>query len=265
MEFVVFVGPQKTASSWVYDVLKVNPDLAFPKGTKETFFWDEFYLKGLDWYLSLFDNSYKTISEVGPSYFTSIPAMNRIKEHFPNAKVVITLRDPVKRAFSMYLHHKNKGRHDLDFWSANEKFPEILEGSRFSKFIPLWQSAFGKENVLIIYPEDVPSNPYLTIENICKFLNVSATFDKNLINKSSNSAIVPRSFLFAKLMNTLSRMFRSFGLYRVVNFFKDLGLKKVMYSKTKQVQKISPELNAELLEFFSSEYKYLEKIKNNTK
>ena len=62
--------------------------------------------------------------DVSPSYLWHHQTAKRIAEHNPNAKILVTLRHPVKRAFSHYLMAKSVGYdHSTSFEKAIEKLP----------------------------------------------------------------------------------------------------------------------------------------------
>ncbi len=110
LDFVA-VGPFKTGTSWMYSYLVDYNQVALPTKVKETFFFDSKFSKGTDWYYSHFDqikNSQK-VGEVAPSYFNSIEAPERIRQINPNCKIIVTLREPVSRLVSFYLHMKQRG------------------------------------------------------------------------------------------------------------------------------------------------------------
>ena len=66
------------------------------------------------------------MGEVVPAYFFSKHAAERIQKAFPDAQIVVSLRDPVKRAISHYLHLRKYGFTDLEFEPTLERFPHIV-------------------------------------------------------------------------------------------------------------------------------------------
>lgn len=96
-----FVGPPRTATTWLHSVLKDR--MSLPR-LKETYFFDKQYWGGFDWYLAHFSvhEAALTRAEVAPSYFFSADARARIRAAAAGARIVITLRDPVKRLHSLY-------------------------------------------------------------------------------------------------------------------------------------------------------------------
>jgi hypothetical protein len=261
-KYFLFVGPQKTASTWIYDILNKNSMLKFPKKTKETFFWDRFYDRGLEWYLEHFDDSDKIISEVGPTYFSSEETIERVYKYNKNTKVIITLRDPANRAFSMYLHHLKKGRYNVPFWEAVKLYPEIIESSHYKKYINMWSSQFGNKNIIIILQEEIKTDSLDVVTNLCEFLGIPIEYNQKMLNRKSNEASMPKYIFLAGIFTKISLFIRKLGLYSIVNFANNIGIKKLIYSSNKQIPKLDKQLRKELIEIFYTDIEYIEKIKN---
>ena len=104
--WLLFVGPAKTGTSWLDQVLRGVDGVCLPDKVKETFFFDKHFDKGVQWYLEQFpqDRSGDLMIEVAPTYFFSDAVPDRIVETIPEAQIVVSLRDPVRRAVSHYLN-----------------------------------------------------------------------------------------------------------------------------------------------------------------
>ena len=123
------IGPQRTASSWLDRALRSHPNLCFPKHVKETFFFDKRYHRGIEWYLNLFEpvTDDQLLVEVGPTYFETPLSLGRIREHNPEARILITVRNPIARSFSSFAHEYSKGRAAEDFFRAVKQQPRIVD------------------------------------------------------------------------------------------------------------------------------------------
>ena len=149
------VGPQRTASSWLHQMLVQQPGLSFPHQVKETMFFDQHYNKGLDWYLWHFKESPAgaVLGEIGPTYFDDHQARKRIKSHFPDARIIINVRNPIARSHSLFRHHLSKGRVSNSFQSAIKQMPRILTSGNYSEYCPRWEADFGN-GVAYIHQQD---------------------------------------------------------------------------------------------------------------
>src|ERR1700753_1105916 len=65
----IVVGPPRTGTTWIHEVLHRHATLPGP--TKETRFFDLHFTRGLKWYLSHFSkaNEGRPLGEVAPTYF----------------------------------------------------------------------------------------------------------------------------------------------------------------------------------------------------
>ena len=96
------VGPPRTGTTWLHEVLKTQ--VGVPAGIKETHFFTLHYDKGLAWYQAHFYKCpvNRPIGEFCPSYFDSPEARGLIARHIPRCKIICTLREPAGRLYSQY-------------------------------------------------------------------------------------------------------------------------------------------------------------------
>ncbi|MEM9410286.1 MAG: sulfotransferase domain-containing protein, partial [Planctomycetota bacterium] len=113
-----FVGPEKTGSSWIHRLLKHRGDVVLPKTVKELFFFDRYFENGINWYQNQFSGDISEAVDVAPSYFKETAVPTRIKQHFPDSEIIVTLRSPVERTLSMYQHLIANGWTTLPFSKA---------------------------------------------------------------------------------------------------------------------------------------------------
>lgn len=193
----LIIGVQKGGTTSLYEYLCHHPQV-IPNLHKEIDFFIWQYYRGLDWYLAHFPpiptgGEYIT-GEASPSYIVDSQVCDRIYQTFPKVKLIVTLRNPVNRAFSQYQDHKN--------WMAQEKrtleqaiIDEInildtiedptLAGAKFwgnqygyllrgmyVYFLEKWIQKFPPEQLLILKSEDLYSNPQTTLKQVFEFLNL---------------------------------------------------------------------------------------------
>ena len=80
----LFLGPDKTGSSWMFNLLRSHPECFVPRA-KDIYFFNKYYHLGWDWYLSHFKNadSFKAVGELSHDYFGSEESANLIQEFLP--------------------------------------------------------------------------------------------------------------------------------------------------------------------------------------
>ena len=186
------VGADKAGTSSLYAYLNEIPGIFMSRYKEPNYFssktfGDNHHLRPFrdkKKYLDLFKNvkDEKIVGEASPSYLADQDAPKLIHEVSPEAKILISLRDPVERVYSHYLMLNRLGEIKSHF----DKLLQIsLDDNRNKNEDPLWLdrglyyenvtryiSIFGKEQVKIIIFEDFVKDPQSTIKEILNFLNL---------------------------------------------------------------------------------------------
>src|SRR5262249_16021005 len=134
----VAVGPARTATTWLHEIL--GPHANLPARVKETRFFDRFYDYGPRWYRSQFGAMIpaRPVGELAPTYFPSRRARELTRFHAPAAKVICSLRDPIDRLYSLFRYKTFHGTYRWDFEYAVGHDPEMLESSRYGTQTASW-------------------------------------------------------------------------------------------------------------------------------
>jgi hypothetical protein len=130
----IIIGAQRCGTSSLYSYLIQHPQIA-PAARKELHYFDLNYAAGNEWYRSQFpdepfDGRLAITGEASPYYLFHPMATERCASVVPDAKLIVMVRDPVKRAYSHYHHEVRKGRETLTFEEAIDREPERLAGER---------------------------------------------------------------------------------------------------------------------------------------
>jgi hypothetical protein len=188
----VHVGPQKAATTWLYENLKRHPEICVAKSDAVHYF-DIHYARGYDWYASQFERheSGQKIVEFTPSYLRSTNAIRRLAHDFPDIKLIMSLRDPLERAFSHYWHEKKKKRIDYSFSEvlANyDLYQNWIESSLYSLHIERILECFLRRNVLFQKFSDLQDDPERFFRQACRFLEVSENVELPSVSEKVNQA-----------------------------------------------------------------------------
>lgn len=227
------IGAQKAGTSWIYACLYEHPEICAPIKERHFFSKDENYNKGLDWYLAPFkkckDETLK--GEYSTSYLSSDVAPDRIKKHFPDAKIIMSLRNPIKRAFSQFKNAKKAGEIEggtsfRDFLNNSDSIKRGMYSSKLQRYREL----FGEDNVLVLLYEDSLENPEGFIKRIYKFLGINDKFMPSMIRRKINTDRKPRFIFIDKIIMFIAEGLRKTGLDRLVWFVKKSGLPKKIRS-----------------------------------
>ena len=226
----LYIGPDKSGSSWIFRLLRKHPDCFVPD-CKDIYFFDRYYNRGLDWYLTFFSDAVleRAVGELSHDYLFSSVAASRIKTDFPCLKVMACLRHPSERAFSHYLYMVRSGRTRLSFMEAIEKFPEIIDHSLYYKHLKVFFVFFSEENIKILYFDDLEKDPRQFSKDIFEFLGVSIELNNFEFDKKERAASAPRIFWVASVIKKMANVARFLRLERLVGFVKHHRWSKILY------------------------------------
>ncbi len=144
-------------------------------------------------------NGYSFTSDCDPFNLYCPIALQRIQHFAKNPKFIISLRNPIDRAYSDYLMHypvSHKSTPSFEESINNElngkeiRFRKrFLNQSHYEPHILRWIKAFGRDRIFIIKSEDFFQNEAAVTNNMFKFLSLSnvdlfSNFDLSAKNKS---------------------------------------------------------------------------------
>lgn len=140
------VGAAKSGTTTLYDYLKDHPDVFMPQDDlhKEPSHFSNLitWYKNPNKYFPLFDDAkpqHRWIGEASTAYLTDPAAAGNIHKYNPNAKIIIILRNPADRAYSMYCWMVQEG---YEYVSSFENALAI-EDERARRKIPnFWEPQY---------------------------------------------------------------------------------------------------------------------------
>jgi hypothetical protein len=219
-------------------------------------------------YLKLFQcvSGETAIGEASVCYLWSESAPRNIASRFPEAKILMVLRNPIERAHSQYAHMLSFaetritfGEHiDAAIRSTGTRLGELYPFLRFGLYyeqVKRYQSLFGASQIQIHFYEDFSRGPLTVLREIFRFLSVDPTFVPDFSNRHMEARI-PRS-IAAK--NILKRM----GLWDVVRRSLPSGLRGRLRSAAFQPRNtlgISPAERIRLAEYYREDVNNLSKL-----
>jgi hypothetical protein len=202
--------------------------------------------------------------EFGVSYLQDPEAPKRIKKHFPNTKILITLRNPVDMLYSLYWYNVNtvEARMPKTFEKAvNEEW--CLDRGNYSKYVDRFYKLFPKKNIHIVIFDDIKDNPRKVVEGLYEFLAVDKSFLPSVLGRRVYSSIGHRIKLFKKLGYLFFKTLRIFGLEKVRRFILDNPIFYSVYYSLNVVSKKYPKMSAKMRRNLKAYYKKdIEKLEN---
>lgn len=212
----LYIGPNKSGSTWIYDVLERHPDVYMAPG-KGLHFFSSHYQRGLDWYASHFDASggERIRGEVSHSYLYAEKACERIARLDLSMKLMVCLREPVERAFSEHLHAVKNGRVACSFESQLERDPSLLEHGCYARYLVPYLARFPREQLHVGVFDDLAADPERFARDLFAFLGVEPLPLSEEQRRKMMPAGEPRSRLLRRAAKRVSHALRSLGLQRL--------------------------------------------------
>ena len=227
------IGAMKAASGWIFKCLELHPEVGDSEWSKELHFFNKpyNYKKGIGYYYSLFSQhpKGKIKGEFTPAYMASPQVASLIYKHLPNVKIIACLRNPVERAYSHYRYNiQERGRFRVykSFEDTIRNDEIIIERGFYYKQLKPYFDLFPKENILILFFEDIKNNPKEVIHKIYKFLSLKdVNYIPLLVNRKrsiTGAYIIKIKFpLLNLLVFWLNSIIKKDGcLRKLINKFK---------------------------------------------
>lgn len=260
----ILIGPGKSGTTWAYNALNAHP-LVCMATTKETMFFNEYYHKGYNWYLSFFShcNEQSLIGEVTNTYIFSELAPQRMYD-FNNALQLITiLRNPIDRAFSHYLFLLRNGEHSGSFEEIIEKRPDLLERGLYFIYLNHYLNFFPFKQVNILFFDDLQNDPFSFGNYLFSILDISADYSAlQTANENKLPASAARSRLIAKLVKKLALKTRDLGRPDWVTKIKNSRLTKLFYRQYTQYPTMNSDIRKRLEDYFYDDVEQLSELTN---
>ncbi len=232
---VFAVGPPRTATTWLHEVLRGHVNL--PERIKETRFFDRRYAKGLKWYAAHFEHAIDGVpcGEIAPTYFYSAEVRRRISRLVPDAKIICSFRDPVERLYSLYRLKFVTGDLTCPFEEAVEQDFEMIESSRYAFHLSAWIRAFGRSNILALTYEELLRDPRSYVDRVCRHIGIpSFELEPSLLTReySSGEWSVPAHPHWARIAFKAAGWLSASRYSRARAMVKKLGLQSLLIKKT---------------------------------
>lgn len=227
-DFLV-VGPGRSGTTWLYRRLYEHPGVCLAEGVKEVNFFNRYFDRGLDWYAGLFEGCApdRTRGEVSNLYFYDAEVPERVRSALPDAKILVTLRDPYERLCSVYRYWK--GREKLDRGTtlgdviADPTHP-VVRMNCYGTLLERWYGAMPAEQIHVALFDHLLSDPDRYLEEVAEFLEIDAGAMEATADSGSNRAIQARLPGIGRLARRTGELLRGSGLRGLLGWLKRSSL-----------------------------------------
>jgi hypothetical protein len=261
------IGSGKCGSTWLYDNLVKHPEICDRNLKELNYFSDLYERHPISWYESQFDACAPAMKkgEFSVTYISHPEAAERIQRHYPEVRLLAIVRNPVKRAFSNYLHSIRKGDIParLTFRDYIEDENRLLPG-RFAEHLQRFYARFDKQQIRVIITEEFAREPLQGYQDIYRYIGLQDTrFVPPGYDQRRN---VAKSYRFLWLENILVRSYRGLskrGYTKLVKRITDSGIAQRIRALNRDRRPV-PEIDAEsqqrLLDYYRPYNKDLEDL-----
>ena len=225
----VIVGFPKCGTTSLHYYLGDHPEIFMPKQKELHYFTakiltsqnkgpgdnsvNQFHINSFQAYKQHFkvaQKKHKAIGDASPSYINYPEIIPDIKEKLgAEVKIIIVLRDPIRRSFSNYLQLVRENREKLSFFEALKAEEQRMKmgysdfwyykwNSLYAKKVEIFKKAF--DEVYVMTNENLKQNPLESIQNLYKFLGVDATYKPQNLSKQYNPGGLYKQNLVTKLI-----------------------------------------------------------------
>lgn len=190
------IGAAKCGTTFLYKRLTQHPYVE-PAATKELHFFDLLFDEGTEWYRRFFPqprckDGRRTITGEATPLLAHHLAPERMADVVPQARLIVLLRNPVDRAYSLYQHWRTRGVETLTFEAAIEGESASLRGtsphedyadladppfeylsrSVYVDQLVRWSEFFDREQMLVLKSEDFFERQRETLKHVYEFLGL---------------------------------------------------------------------------------------------
>lgn len=288
---LLIVGAAKCGTSSLHKYLDQHPEIFMSKVKEPRFISSQvtpfplngpgdhkveaWYVKNYEDYVKLFEGSgdYPVVGESSADtlyfYQGTIPV---IKQYLGDPKIIIMLRNPVKRAFSAYQHLVRDMREDLSFEDGlveehnriKNNFELIYHYTTASLYYDSVKAFLDNfSSVKIILTEEQESRPQQVLRDIFRFLNVDPNCDVNTeirynISGKPKSQWLHQFFFEGNMARKLAQpivrsLFSHETRIRIAQKIQEKNLTRLT---------INPDTKKKLQDFFEEDIQNLEKLLN---
>jgi hypothetical protein len=184
----LIIGAEKAGTTFLQETIQLHPEVFMPPG-EVPFFEDPDYSApdAASNFSKLFEPAIgkRAIGLKRPNYLHKPECPARIHEYCPAARLIIVLRDPVERAISAYYHsvlncfaplrHPNWGIPAILAGRVRARYPrsqEVVDFGFYYRDLQRYLALFPRQQILIIFFEDLCADPAFTQRRVFQFLGV---------------------------------------------------------------------------------------------
>jgi hypothetical protein len=213
-------GAPRCGTTYLYRQMREHPEICMSASDEPTYFVKApppagirkilrvrtggYYHRGWSWYEAQFAHCPpgRVLGEASVLYLHSPESAGLIKATAPNVRMIFQLRDPVDRIVSQYLRDLRRRRLpplEEMVASGHERLRGWVSASSYSRHLERWYTTFPREQILVLFLEDLRRNALDNVSRVFEFIGVDPTFVPSRVAEPVNAARLSRSRLVAQV------------------------------------------------------------------
>ena len=231
---VFFIGVGKCGTSWIYKHLSRRGDVGVPK-IKEPYILNQPVERRPQMIRDLYDDRRPRCDFSNVYYWdSSIP--QKIAEHNPDAKIVLTVRKPSKRVSSHFAFLQRNGDFvDMDLleYLDSGDQEELIGRSDYQKIYDRYTNVFPRDQVLVLPLELLSADVQEYASRLAAFLGIP----EREVNESDSEKVLGRSSarlpLLSRSAKQLAELLRARGHLKLLSSLKESMLvRKLLFRRS---------------------------------
>ena len=159
----------------------------------------------------------KAIGEITPKYLHEEWAAARIRQDLPDVRLIVSLRNPIDRAYSQYWKSRASYPDDqlVTFAQRQQVLPDMVEIGMYHKHLERYFALFPRKQIHILLFDDIEQRPEATLRDLLTFLDVDPTFVPSTLHNKINAGAAQGAMGRSKWLEMLARSFGRMGIAKV--------------------------------------------------
>ena len=184
------IGAAKSATTWLAQCMNEHPDVHVSDPKEPNFFCqtvDLFparpgprYLNDWSWYESCFKGAARTAKrgDFSSQLLHNHGAPALLREHYPKARLLVLLRNPVARLYSHYWFRRQfpPRRGVPPSFEAALEHDHFVHRSRYMEQLEGWLEVWGKRRLHVMTDLQLEHDPGALLGDAFRFIRVDGTF-----------------------------------------------------------------------------------------
>ena len=228
----IYVGAPKSASSWLFEILRAHPG-AYVVPSKSSGFFETDEERPLARYRALLDPAPATarIGEIAHDAYLYPGTARRLRETFPNVRIIACLREPGDLAQSIlrwWCTHTARFGNNVSEMTSHQHFRRQMD---YRLCLEPFFAEFPADQIKILFFDDLVTDAPGLYEEVCGFIGLDPALKTSKLSIVVNRSRQARVAGLTKMFYALGGVSRRLGFGKLVEQAKRAPLvEALLYS-----------------------------------